>query len=213
MVEASTAKLTSMHFHAWEKGLKTGMCLGIPWELGGCLADFWGNVGKCGKNMSGILCSFWVGGCFVGDDLGGSISTRNKKKVQFGKMMNISGSIGSLNKRACMFVAVWGDVWWSDIHPGFRVPPSSTFHTEFGHRQIGGHSKPWSRASLEIPLCWVSLYKELQWFYGWVMMVIESEWKDEWIHLPAFVWEGTRVFDRFPPGIHQTCFVELLSHI
>eukprot|EP00435_Cladocopium_sp_Y103_P072616 s14_g40.t2 len=25
MVEASTAKLTSMHFHAWEKGLKTGM--------------------------------------------------------------------------------------------------------------------------------------------------------------------------------------------
>ena len=58
MVEASTAKLTSMHFHAWEKGLKTGMCLGIPWDLGGCLADFLGNVGKCGKNLSRILCSF-----------------------------------------------------------------------------------------------------------------------------------------------------------
>ena len=30
MIEASTAKLTSMHFHAWELGLKTGMRLGDP---------------------------------------------------------------------------------------------------------------------------------------------------------------------------------------
>ena len=192
MVEASTAKLTSMHFHAWEKGLKTGMCLGIPWDLGGCLADFWEMWVNVGKICQGfvfflsrrMLCWGWFRWIYF---------NKRQKKVQFGKMMNISGSIGSLNKRTCMFVAVWGMFDDQTFIQG-RVPPSSTSNGDSGHRQIGGHSKPWNRASLEIPLCWVSLYKELQWFYGWVMMVIESEWKDEWIHLPAFLWEATRVF-------------------
>ena len=45
MVDASTAKLTSMHFHGWEKGLKTGMYLGTL----GIFRDFsgvWGNSAR-----------------------------------------------------------------------------------------------------------------------------------------------------------------------
>ena len=46
MVDASTAKLTSMHFHGWEKGLKTGMYLGTL----GIFRDF-------GEILSG-MCFF-----------------------------------------------------------------------------------------------------------------------------------------------------------
>ena len=36
MTDATTAKLTSMHFHGWERGLKTGMC--HAWMLKGEVA-------------------------------------------------------------------------------------------------------------------------------------------------------------------------------
>lgn len=37
MTDATTAKLTSMHFHGWERGLKTGMCHAWMLKGGSCL--------------------------------------------------------------------------------------------------------------------------------------------------------------------------------